>query len=185
MDDQILDEFGGDGQRPEFASFGSRVGASLVDTLVFMPFILLGFYNLLSLKLYFLDVVMSSIMFAYKPFMEWRYKATFGKMVLKLEVVNENYQQIELSQSLIRYSFYAIGYLISFVSNYYVFHAEGFFEVTDWMDFASFQEEEVGSLIAFSQTGSVFLLISVLLVLFDQQSQALHDKMAKTFCVYR
>ncbi|MEM9919381.1 MAG: RDD family protein [Bacteroidota bacterium] len=184
-EEQILDEDQRGKVEKPFATFGARLAASLVDTLLFIPFMLLGFYNLFAWKSYTLDVTLSMLLFAYKPFMEWYYKATVGKMAMRLEVVNENFKQISLSQSINRHIFYAVGYIISLFSNFYIFHGEGFSEVTDMMALPDFQKAQLGNLTALSQTSSVLLIISVMLIFFDENRQSLHDKIAKTYCVYR
>ncbi|MBK8392708.1 MAG: RDD family protein [Saprospiraceae bacterium] len=48
-------------------------------------------------------LVIGILLMCYKPFMEFQYGATLGKMAVKLKVVNLDFEKITLSQSIIRY----------------------------------------------------------------------------------
>lgn len=93
MSDHILDEnyddLDGEERNYRFAGFWIRVGATIVDILVMLPFVGLSFYILLVLKSLPLMIVITVIMAAYKPLMEYQYGATLGKMAVGIKVVNE------------------------------------------------------------------------------------------------
>ena len=184
MNNEILDsDFSSENAKSyAFASFGSRLGASIVDTLVFVPLIVLMFYNMTEWKNYPLQVLILLGNGAYKPLMEGIYGATLGKMALNIRVVTDNYEPIDMEKSVIRNVFYIASYLVSFLGSWIIFNAEGFDEVTTFLEFGEFSQT-ANSLESFEQIVNLVLLLSCLLVAFDRQNQSVHDKIAKTFVV--
>lgn len=186
MNHNILDSdlSQGDGFRNvTFAGFWIRVGAALVDTLAFIPVIVLSFYNMMSWKIYLLDVLLTFSWIIYKPYFEYKYQATLGKMAVGIKVVSEDLKGITIEQSVIRFTFYLLGYLITLFTNWMIFNNPEFQEITSLIEVSEFQAQESEELL--SMITSSLLFISIIFVAFDAQRQALHDKMAKTFVIYR
>ena len=52
LDDELHNQSPPDFSRVRFAKFWVRVGASVIDSLVFLPIIILGFYNALDWKFF-------------------------------------------------------------------------------------------------------------------------------------
>lgn len=181
LDNEFFEPVNVDMQNPRFAGFWVRVAASLIDTLIFIPVIIISFKNVLSWKILALEVLTTAAWIFYKVYMEWRYKATWGKMVMKIKVVNESGGQITLEQSFVRFSLYFLGYMGTLITNYYLFIDPEFASITNFNDLVIFQEKQTDMI---STWTSFPMLISVMFVPFDIRKQALHDKMAKTFCVY-
>ncbi|MEM1322058.1 MAG: RDD family protein [Bacteroidota bacterium] len=187
MENEILDSELGRQQGPEgevqMAGFWTRVWAALIDGLVMMPLALLGMYNMLMGKVFLLAVLQSLAYVAYKPLMEWKYGATLGKMAVKIKVVNYDYQPISLDQSYLRFIFYFISTAISVLFTFQLFQQPEFMETDDFMKLATFQAEFESPLQDFSSIASFIVMVSAIFVLFDDRRQALHDKIAKTFCI--
>ena len=185
MNENILDN---NFQNPEelktyaHASFWTRVGASIIDSLIFLPLIWLMFHNALNWKNYYLDLLISIGSLAYKPLMEGVYGATIGKMVIKIKVVSENYEPIDMDNSFVRNVFYVTSYVLSILTSYYVFHATGFDEVTNFVDFSQFTQANDKFATLNSLMGFV-LIFSGVMVAFDRMWQSLHDKIAKTYVI--
>jgi len=109
MNEILDDEIIGKKYSPEnvrFASFWTRVAASILDSFVLMPILFLGVYNMMTWKSLPLYFVLQLAALIYKPWMEAEYGATIGKMATKIKVVTIDYQDINLQQSLNRYAFY-------------------------------------------------------------------------------
>lgn len=189
MSDHILDEdyneLDGEQQNYRFAGFWIRVGASIVDILVMIPFVGLSFYILLVLKSLPLIMVLTLIMAAYKPLMEYQYGATLGKMAVGIKVMNENGGLLTPNQAIIRYSPWLIGNIVNTLLLVELFGLSGFDEIEGVMEYFTFVSQNPSTFSSLSSVASLLVLISVLVLLFNKQKQALHDKLAKTYCIYK
>lgn len=189
MSDHILDENYDnlDGERRDyrFAGFWIRVGASLVDMLVLIPFIGLSFYILLVLKSLPLMIANSLIMAAYKPLMEYQYGATLGKMAVGIKVINEDGGLLTPNQAIIRYVPWLVGNIINLLVLVEIFATPGFDEVEGFMEYNMFVAQNPSTLTSLSSVAGFLILISAIVLLFNKQKQALHDKWANTYCIYK
>ncbi len=188
MENEILDDEldpQQDKQPPiRYATFGARLGASLIDSLILLPFVALNFHNLTNSKIFAFDLLNSLLFVFYKPLMEWKYGATFGKMALKIKVVNEQFQSITLDQSVLRFLFYFILTAINIMISYHNFQSPAFLEASNIEELMESQLNTNNPMQPFSSPATFLLMFSVMFVLFDMKKQALHDKLAKTFCIY-
>lgn len=167
----------------EYASFWSRVGASILDTLIFIPLIALSLYNSLSLKSLLLFLVISLISLLYKTVFEYVYSASLGKMALKLKVIGEEGAKISLQQAIIRNIFFILVGVLSFLSGLYLFMQPDFEKIRSFLAFSAAQEESPYALI--TQVMNLILLVSCVFVAFRDNRQALHDSMAGTYVIKR
>lgn len=119
----------------------------------------------------------------YKPFMEFQYGATLGKMAVKLKVVNLDFEKITLSQSITRYIPWLGGSLLSLATIYLLFQNPEFKETTDFMAIALIQGELMPQWINYAVNS--ITLISALVIIFNKNKQGLHDMLADTYCVYK
>ena len=186
MSENILDSDLNEPQKIEvndarLARFWTRVAASIIDSLIFIPIIILGFYNMLDLKILPIEIFTTFLGMFYKVYMEWKYQATFGKIAMKIKVVNENLGAISLDQSMVRFSLYFMSYIAGLIAQYYLFTDPDFASVETLNDLVAMQENKRDTL---SSWASVPLIVSVVMVVYDQKKQALHDKLANTYCVY-
>ncbi len=187
MDPNLLDEdFIGGGpslRTARFAGFGIRLGATLVDLLALSPIWGLGVYNAIELKSIPLMLGLTLLQAAYKPYMEWKEKATLGKMAMKIEVVNENLEQITGEQAFHRYALWLGSIIIATAINLQVYNSPEFLEVTDFREIGLLSQ---GTMLAtINSVYSIFFLIAVGSLVVDQRKQGLHDKLARTYCVYK
>ena len=182
MSENLLDDdFNKQPKVVRLASFGDRVLASVIDTLIFVPFIFLTVYNWTDLKIYYLDLLLNLAIIFYKPLLEWNYGATIGKMLAKIKVVGTNLQNISLDQSFMRFSIYSIGYGISLLASNALFQDPAFQEATTFVDVGALQQDSPFN--EFSQIASFATLVSIMFVAFDIKKQALHDKLAGTLVI--
>jgi uncharacterized RDD family membrane protein YckC len=169
--------------KPKFAGFWIRVGASLVDFVVYLPLMALSMYNTYSLKNFQVQIVIYLLLTVYKPFMEYKYGATLGKMAVKIKVVDLNLGSITLSQSMIRYFPWVLSQGLSFVTAILLFQNESFQSAESMMEVAALQSQVISPVLNYVTTGVFF--VSCIAMAFSDEKQALHDKAAKTYCVYR
>lgn len=184
MSDHILDEDYNQ-IHYRFAGFWTRVGASIVDFLVFIPLIGLLVYAVIVLKS--LPIVLSVIiiMAAYKPLMEYQYGATLGKMAVGIKVINEDGELLSPNQTIIRYLPWLVGNVISIFMYIEIFSLGAFQDVNGFIEYSEFTQQYSSVLSSLSSLAGWLVLISALGMLFNDQKQALHDKLAKTYCIYK
>ena len=184
MHDDILDFNYDEGieRRPiEYASFWTRVGASLLDTLILLPVAFLNIYNILDFKQLPLYLLLGFVPLVYKVFMEFKYGATLGKMIVKINVINEEEEPISLEQAIVRNIFYLLVSVISFMAGLYLFVQPSFSSITTFLEYGLVMQ--AGPLQLVSQIANVLFLVSCLFVIFRDNRQALHDSMAGTYVI--
>jgi uncharacterized RDD family membrane protein YckC len=184
MHDDILDFNYDEGieSRPiEYASFWTRVGASLLDTLILLPVAFLNIYNILDFKQLPLYVLLGFVPLVYKVFMEFKYGATLGKMIVKVKVINEEEESVSFEQAIVRNIFYLLVSVISFLAGLYLFVQPDFSSITTFLQYGLVMQEGPHQLI--SQLANVLFLVSCLFVVFRDNRQALHDSMAGTYVI--
>jgi|26BtaG_2_1085354.scaffolds.fasta_scaffold00003_21 uncharacterized RDD family membrane protein YckC len=72
----------------EYATFWSRAGAYIIDGIIItIVSIVINAINIANFKSFLIYLPVAIIAILYKPFMESKYGATFGKMVLSLKVI--------------------------------------------------------------------------------------------------
>lgn len=182
LDDNLFKEGGKEIIPLRFAGFWIRFVASFLDGLILMPLAIVNVFAIIyfkSIPLYVLVLLLSA---AYKPIFEFRFGATLGKMAIDLKVVNEKFQKISLEQAILR----AVPFLLSsimgilmilFIDTSTFEENIGFFEFGEIVQNSSYYWLE--------NISNLILLISCLVVAFDTRKQGLHDKLAKTYCVYK
>jgi uncharacterized RDD family membrane protein YckC len=165
-----------------FAGFGIRVGASIIDSLVLIPLMGINYYNIIDLKNLMLAILLALLSAAYKPLMEYYYGATVGKMAVKIKVVDYQLRAISLEQALIRYSPWVLSVAINLLATIYIFQLEDFAEIQDFLSYG-----ELANATPYQKwiQFSIWIApISAFGMLFNPFQQAVHDQLAKTYCVY-
>ncbi|MBL4668427.1 MAG: RDD family protein [Flavobacteriales bacterium] len=176
-----IDENHGYEEEIEYAGFWIRVGAALIDTLVFSPLIALSFVNLFYFKSLVLLYVMIVLQSLYKPLMEFRYGATLGKMAVKIRVVNENQGFITIDQAFGRYIPWVISAIISLITSTAIYTSPEFYKLTTYIELTKFSQNLPLSTV--SQVYNIVFLVLICWVVIDPKKQGLHDKIARTFCI--
>jgi len=180
----ILDHFDYEGnpQNIRFAGFWIRVGASLVDFMVISPITGLGFYNVIEMKSLSLALLLIAAQAFYKPFMEFKYGATLGKMATRIKVVSTKFQNLTINQAILRDGFYLLGFFASIISNIALFQNPEFLEIHDTIKLSEWQAEQNQDYMTMG--ASMLLTFSIMFVIFDLKKQGLHDKIAETYCIH-
>jgi uncharacterized RDD family membrane protein YckC len=165
-----------------YGAFWPRVGASLIDTLVVAPVIFgVMYFNIVSWKSTGLLILANIVVIAYKPFMEYGYGATLGKMALGLRVVDLQLGQPNLNNVLLRNIFHIAGSILSLIVTVIIFNASGFEEISGYMEYAVFSQN-FASLQTVNYVTSAVLLIDAIVLIADEKKRSLHDKIGGT-CV--
>jgi len=181
MEHKILDTGMGALDAHRYAGFWVRVGASLIDMLVLIPFYILVFYSVFwvkSLPLTLLGIILSAL---YKPVLEATKSATFGKMAVDIKVIDEDGGKISMVQSLIRNSPWIISAAIRTVTQVMLLSDEDYLEAEGFME-SSLVAQNAG-VSNVSNIFSIIMIIMVVFVAFTAKKQGLHDMMAGTYVV--
>jgi len=165
------------------AGFWIWVGAQIVDTLVFIPIIILSYWNLFSLKSTAMLVLISAPGLIYKPFMESFFGATIGKMSCGIKVIDDNGKKRSLFGAYVRYFPFLMSAAVGLVGQFILFSSPQFQSATSMMELGQAQQGNflapIGTLV------NVLVLIECIVAAFTFRKRALHDMLAESFCVYK
>lgn len=183
LDNDLLDA-----NVPTYATFGVRLGASLLDGLIVStPLSLLIMYGLFNGSLLFIGIAILLMVF-YKVLMEGLFGATLGKMIVGIRVVNGDMSQVSLEQSVRKNMIYVIQNGLSWWSFGYIQdHLDLSDEGNDILDLMTgLQTITDNPYDMASQFISFLILVSCMAMLFDQKKrQTLHDRLADTYCIVK
>jgi len=165
------------------AGFWIRVGANIIDFLVFIPIVILSFWNTFSLKSTVVLVLISLPGLIYKPFMESFFGATLGKMSCKIKVIDDNGNKLSLFSAYIRFFPFLLSAGVTLAGQLILFSSPQFQSANSWIELG--QAQQGSSLNMISYPVNALILIDCVVVVFTFRKRALHDMMAESFCVYK
>ena len=183
MENQVFTANPYETAKVEYAGFWIRVGASLIDFLTYIPLMALNFFNMMSIKSLPLQLIILLILGVYKPFMEFKYGGTLGKLAVKIKVVNYELESITGVQAIIRYALWIPGQIVAIASAIMVFQSPLFEETTTFVDIQTLQASMGMAMI--SGIFGVLILVSCIIVAFEDSKRGLHDMMAKTYVIVK
>jgi len=168
------------------ADWPRRLAALILDSLFLGAFLGgLWYVNASSSRSFILFLIPVLIAWLYKPFMEYYYGATLGKMILKIRVVNRQYRLFSFPTSLLRNCLFFIAPLGSIPISYLAFqdplvmNTEGFAEFSSLLYMAYPQLGIVSGLqlLAVAVDG-IFLLVNA-----GRGNLSLKDILAATYVI--
>ena len=167
-----------------YATFGQRLSACLIDLLVFAPLIVLDWANNTKWKSMALMIIIALVSMLYKPFCEFMYGRTIGKMSMKILVVNTEFNKIALSQAILRNIFDLSERIYSLVTSIMVFRMLEFKYTDSINDYTTLNDNiQYSNYITIVTTA--ILIVEVICVLRDKQRRSLHDRIAHTLVIKR
>ncbi len=165
-----------------YASFWPRFFALMLDGLVLSPLVALDYYNKVSLKNLPVLFIGFLITLLYKPFMEFKYGATLGKMALGIGIRNYEYQKPTLKNAVLRNIIDTGSRCLTGISTAILFTTAGFKEVNSFAEYGAFANSYM--FITWINFAIVILMLVDIIVFFaDSRNQSLHDKIGQTFVV--
>ncbi|WP_139856770.1 RDD family protein [Aequorivita sinensis] len=171
----------------EYATFWSRAGAYILDGIIVGAFTLfINAINIANFKSFLIYLLIAIVAIFYKPFMESKYGATFGKMALKLKVTDQNFNQIDFKQSLLR-SIFLIFPAIFFVPIYYfAFNNPNLAEYTQIFEFSQGLAIEYPIQSWISNLSFIIIVVDIIVLLTDntKTQRSLHDRIGKTYVIF-
>lgn len=184
MENEVLDQellIENQASQHQYAGFWIRVGASFIDLLAYSPVLGLNIYNIYFLKNLPVQVATTLLLLVYKPFMEYRYGATLGKMALKIKVIDGNANSITIPQAFIRNAPSIVSQVISLIGAVLLFTNSDFESASSMAEVASLQKEVMSPIPNYLAT--IFYFISCIVVGTSAKKQGIHDQMAGTYCI--
>jgi uncharacterized RDD family membrane protein YckC len=168
----------------KYGGFWSRFGALLLDGLILAPISFgITYFNITSWKSSLLLFLISVIAIAYKPFMEFTYGATLGKMVLKLRVTNTNLEKANLAEILLRNVFHIVPQLVTLLLSIGMIYNNPDFEAVDgWGDYTVFISQF--SLLQYiNLANGLITIVDAIMLATDEQKRSLHDRIGGTLVI--
>lgn len=169
----------------EYGNFWQRLGALFVDGIILAPVSLgLTYFNVTEWKSGILMALIAIATTAYKPYMEFTYGATLGKMVLKLRVTNLQFKSADLGTILYRNIFNLVPQAITILMTFGMYADPTFQDVKSFGDFTQYSS-------AYSSTNFVdyatwiILIVEAIMLGSDKWSRSLHDRIAGTFVIVK
>ena len=165
------------------AGFWIRVGASIIDSLIFIPIGILSIWNTYSLKSTVVLILSSLPGLIYKPFMESFFGATLGKMSCKIKVIDDNGKKLSLFNAYIRFFPFLLSAGVTLAGQLILFSSPQFQSAKSMVEIN--QAQQGNFLVVISYPVTILILIDCLFVAFTFRKRALHDMMAESYCVYK
>jgi len=181
MEKEVLDSGLLSDNKNLYAGFWIRVGASIIDMLILIPFYALFAYGVYSQKSLTIALAGLIMVGAYKPIIEAVKSATFGKMAVKIQVVNKDKENISVTDSLVRNSPWIISSLIGILTHIFLFQDSDFLDATGFLEISQLSNES--SLASINQIFSLLFLVIIITVAFTAKKQGLHDMLADTYVI--
>jgi uncharacterized RDD family membrane protein YckC len=164
-----------------YAGFGPRLGATLLDGLVLIPVTVLVIVNLFTWKSMELFLALTVINIGYKPFFEYKFGATLGKMAAGTKVTNLDFGAINLQEALMRNIFHIIFVFISAGSTLWIMDQPGFEYVDTFFDYSAFMQSHNQYSLITTWVPALTTLADGIVMLSDTQKRSLHDMIGKTY----
>jgi uncharacterized RDD family membrane protein YckC len=165
-----------------YGKFWPRFWALLIDALILAVLTPLVLYNKSHWNSGFLLIIIASIQISYKPFFEWRYGATPGKMALRLKVVNYDYAKASLNEILLRNAYQVAGGLVGFCLQLYSFYQPASLQTQTPKDYFNLGNPAFAAVVLQVVVFIVYLVDFGFLVN-SPNSRSLHDRIGKTFVI--
>jgi|SRR5450432_1207657 uncharacterized RDD family membrane protein YckC len=168
----------------KFASFGSRFGATLIDGFIISGVILpVTYFNITAWKIPYLFILTSLLEIIYKPFLEYRYGATLGKMAVGIQVLGSQFQKVGFNEEMRRVSFYMVPSILQFILTVHFYFSPAFKSINNYNEF---NHEIVSANPATLILGGIVFFLGTadcITFLINNQRRALHDLYAGTYVV--
>jgi uncharacterized RDD family membrane protein YckC len=167
-----------------FAKFWTRFGAMLIDGLITIIIILpVTYFNVIQWKIPWIYIVSSLITIIYKPFMEYEYGATLGKMAVGIQVVGHQFQKVTLKEELRRVSFYLVPNIIQQVLTLKFYFSNQLISVKQYKDYNDFIVSTNPALYILNIIVICLLIADTITFFSNNQNRSLHDLYAGTYVI--
>ncbi len=167
-----------------YSTFWQRFFASLIDGLVLVPIAVIEYFNESTWKSLGLQVLTFLLALLYKPFLEAKYKASLGKMALKLTIVDTTFTQPLLKNIILRNIFDISGRVVIGITSFITFASVEFESVNSAADYSALANAITG--VTWITIGFGMLsIVDAIFLIADDRRRALHDRIGETFVIQK
>lgn len=164
-----------------YSKFWDRFGAFLLDGCIVLAFTLpVSYFNVTVWKIPPLYLLLGLVTMLYKPFMECRYGATLGKMIVKLEVVGHDFKKITVPEEIKRVSFYLFPAILQYIIVLPLYFSKAFDTINNYREFNDHVALSNPSLYWITWIVIGLLITDTISFFVNQPNRALHDLYAGT-----
>ena len=168
------------------AGFWIRVLAYTIDFCVFIPLLVLGIVNAYTIRNIFIAILIIFPLFFYKPFLESFYGATLGKMACGINVIDQSGNKLDLIHAYIRFIPFLLVLIIGLIESLILYSYPEFQNGLTIPEIAHLRRSgAIFSIKPIDNIATIFLIIDCIIIAFTKRKRALHDMMARSFCIYK
>lgn len=170
--------------KTKFASYGTRIGAYLTDSIFLILIMLpLNYWNYINFKSFLIYLIVAIIGILYKPLTEHYFGMTLGKYTLDLKVTDLNFKRISLKQSFLRSSILLIAPLLLIPIQYFVFKNPEIMNIESFVEHAKAISVNYPIQKLITNLSAVILIADLVFMLTDKRKlfRSLHDRIGKTY----
>lgn len=186
-DDKIVDN-------NSFVGFWKRLLAYIIDAVVLLPCALIHQINERTFFNFYIWVFLMLVSFCYKFLMEGYFGYTIGKKLLKIQIVTEYNKKITYTHAFKRSLPLFIMMVMSIYSTYYIYNNDKLKELarSNEVTYKEFVKEKVevnkenqknNPVNPLMGLWGLLLIVDYISIGFSKRKLALHDRLAKTYCV--
>jgi uncharacterized RDD family membrane protein YckC len=169
-----------------YSTFWNRLWASLVDGLIIIMISMpVTYYNITVWKIPSLYILISLLTVIYKPFLEYRYGATWGKMVAGLQVVGQDFGKITLKEEMRRISFYLVPSILQHIMILGVYYSVAFYSINNYREFNRYMITSNPAISWLNVIVVILLFADCITFLTTKPGRFLHDRYAGTNVIDR
>jgi uncharacterized RDD family membrane protein YckC len=167
-----------------FAKFWTRFAAYMTDGLITIIIILpVTYFNVVQWKIPWVFILTSLLTIVYKPFMEYQYGATLGKMAVGIKVVGHQFQKVTLKEELRRVSFYIVPNIIQQILTLKFYFSNQLNSIQHYKDYNDFIITTNPALYILNIIVIGLLVVDTITFFSNGQSRSLHDLYAGTYVI--
>ncbi|MEJ6792703.1 MAG: RDD family protein [Lacinutrix sp.] len=140
---------------------------------------------MVNFKSFWVYLIIILLSITYKPYFESKYNTTIGKMLLKLEVTDWDYNYISLKKSFLRSLIIIIPSIIYIPAHYFAFNNAYILDSNGFLEFSTKMTETYPMFMLIVSVLSYVSLADVIVYLIDlsKKQRSLKDYIAKTYVV--
>jgi len=167
-----------------YAKFGPRFGAGLIDGIItLLVLVPITYMNVIQWKIPAIFILTSLFTICYKPFLEYRYGATLGKMAVGIKVVGYQFQKVTLQEELRRVSFYIVPSIIQEIMTLKIYFSDDLKSIVNYSDYNNYITGSNPALVWLNIIVFVLLVADCITFLTNEQNRSLHDLYAGTYVI--
>jgi|SRR5450432_166990 uncharacterized RDD family membrane protein YckC len=167
-----------------FAKFWTRLGAYLIDSIIISVVTLpVTYINVTSWKLASFFILTSLVELAYKPFMEFKFGATLGKMAVHIRVVGNQFEKVTLTEELKRVSFYLIPGILQSIFTLRIYFNDTLKTITNFNEYNQYVVALNPATVWVVVIVLILFIADVMVFFSNPENRSLHDIYAGTYVI--